>query len=60
MARRKINSWSWKRVRFRERQAFLYVDGKLTMLKKKKGSDAGDREDNNKRLLRGGSRMKSE
>ena len=58
--KKKDNSWSWRRVRFRERQAFLYIDGKLTMLKKKKGSDAGDREDNNKRFLRIGSRMNSE
>ena len=34
--KKKDNSWSWRRVRFRERQAFLYIDGKLTMLKKKK------------------------
>ena len=30
------NSWNWRRVRFRERQAFLYVDGKLTMFLKKR------------------------
>ena len=58
--KKKDNSWSWRRLRFRERQAFLYIDGKLTMFKKKKkGSDAGDREDNNKRFLRRGSRMNS-
>jgi len=34
--KKKDNSWSWRRVRFRERQAFLYIDGKLTMFKKKK------------------------
>ena len=34
--KKKDNSWSWRRLRFRERQAFLYIDGKLTMFKKKK------------------------
>lgn len=36
MARRKINSWSWKRVRFRERQAFFICWWKTHYVKKKK------------------------
>ena len=44
------NSWSWRRVRLREREASLHVDRKLAVLKT--GSDAGDRADTNKKLLR--------